>query len=310
MKEIRNVHIAGAGVMGSAIAQVFALAGYTVSVYDISQAALEKVGETVQNNLNYLIERQKLAPDAAEQALARISTTADMADFSTADLVIEAIIEKMDIKQSFFQRLEAIVAPDALLATNTSGLSINGIGALLRDKSRFLGANWWTPAYIIPLVEIVRCDETADATVQALYDILTAVGKKPIVINREVSGFVGNRMQFALFREAMHIVEEGLATPEDVDKVLKYGLGLRYAVLGPFSVADYGGVDTYFHISDSLFADLDTRQDANTLIRKLYEAGHYGLKTGEGFYTYPAEDRQRLLDARDDKLLAILALDC
>ena len=155
---------------------------------------------------------------------------------------------------------------------------------------------------------MVRCDETADETVTSLYEILVKVGKQPVVINREVSGFVGNRMQFALFREAMHIVEEGLASPEDVDRVLKYGLGLRYAVLGPFEVADYGGVDTYFHISDSLFAELDTRATANDLIRELYSAGKYGIKTGEGFYNYHSVNPQKLLRARDEKLIGILEL--
>lgn len=308
MRNIQAVGIAGAGVMGSAIAQVFAQAGCDVTVYDVNPESLFNIRSVVQRNQRIFLDTGVLTEQTAAASLERIATTERLADFAGMDLVIECVIEKLDVKQAFFEQLESFVSQDALLATNTSGLSINGIGARLKNKARFMGANWWTPAYIIPLVEMVRCDETADETVSALYETLVRVGKKPVVINREVSGFVGNRMQFALFREALHIVEEGLASPEDVDRVLKYGLGLRYAVLGPFEVADYGGVDTYFHICDSLFADLDTRQDANDLIRALYKAGNYGIKTGEGFYDYRTADAKKLLRERDEKLIGILEL--
>ncbi len=308
MRNIQKVGIAGAGVMGSAIAQVFAQAGCDVTVYDVNPESLSKIKNVIQRNQRIFLDTGMLTEQTASDSLERIATTEKLADFSAMDLVIECVIEKMDVKQTFFEQLESVVSRDTLLATNTSGLSINGIGARLKDKTRFIGANWWTPAYIIPLVEMVRCDETADETVDSLYETLVRVGKKPVVINREVSGFVGNRMQFALFREALHIVEEGLASPEDVDRVLKYGLGLRYAVLGPFEVADYGGVDTYFHICDSLFADLDTRKDANKIIRSLYQAGDYGIKTGEGFYDYRTADAKQLLRTRDEKLIGILEL--
>ncbi len=305
---MNTICIAGGGIMGSAIAQVFAQAGWDVTVYDISEVCLGRLKDTVRTNQRIFVENGRITEAEAEAALRRISVSSDMQCFEKADLVIEAIIEKMDVKQRFFAELEAHVSPDAILATNTSGLSINGIGTLLKRKERFIGANWWTPAYIIPLVEIVRADDTSDETAATLREILERVGKKPIVVAKEVSGFVGNRMQFALFREALHIAEEGLASYEDIDRVLVYGLGLRYAVLGPFSVADYGGVDTYFHISDSLFSDLETRKDAPNNIRALYEAGKFGLKTGEGFYAYRGRDVSALQAERDRKLLEILKI--
>lgn len=305
---IRKIAIAGAGVMGSAIAQYFAERGLDVLVYDIVQASLEKIDESIQANQKLLIQRGALTEQQAKEARERIRTSSDMKDFAQADLIIEAIIEKMEIKQNFFKQLEQICRPDTIFATNTSSLSVNGICSLMETKDRFIGANWWTPAHIIPLIEIVRADATSDDTVRRLYDFLESVGKKPIVANQEVKGFIGNRIQFAVMREAMNIVENGYASLEDVDRVLHYGLGLRYAVLGPFRTADFGGVDTFFHISDGLFSDLCNRTDANDIIRNLYLGGKYGIKTGEGFYQYTPEEIQEGLKSRDEQLLDILKI--
>lgn len=306
--KVKNICVAGAGIMGSAISQVFAQSGYDVTVYGKNMDSLAKLKATVQDNQKLFIENGFMPQAEADAAVDRITTSNSMECFEKADLVIEAIVEKLDIKQQFFSELEKHVCSDTILATNTSSLSINSIGSLLKNKKRYIAANWWTPAYIIPLVEIVRANETSDETVSSLREILETVGKKPIVINKEVSGFVGNRLQFALLREALHIAQEGLASYEDIDRVLVYGLGLRYAVLGPFSSADYGGLDTFFHICDSLFADLETRKDAPDNIRELYNSGKYGLKTNEGFYRYQNQGVRSLQKNRDRKLLEILKI--
>ena len=307
-RAIKKVAIAGAGVMGSSIAQYFAERGLEVIVYDIVQASLDKIDQTICENQQLLIERGALTAEQAAEARARVKTTNTLADFAQVDLVIEAIIEKMEIKQDFFCELEKHCRPDTIFATNTSGLSVNGICEKMKTGERFIGANWWTPAHIVPLIEIVRADITSDDTAKRLYDFFESVGKKPILINREVKGFVGNRIQFAVMREAMNIVENGYASCEDVDRVLHYGLGLRYAVLGPFRTADFGGVDTFCHISDNLFSDLSTRTDANDMIRKLYEENKLGIKTGEGFYQYTPESIQEGLRSRDEQLLDILKI--
>lgn len=307
-KSIQKVAIAGAGIMGSAIAQYFVEHGLDVLVYDIVQASLDKIDQTICDNQQLLIERGALSAEQAAQARSRVKTTSNLDDFAQVDLVIEAIIEKMEIKQDFFCKLEQICRPDAIFATNTSGLSVNGICEKMKTGERFIGANWWTPAHIVPLIEIVRADVTSDETAKRLYDFFESVGKKPILINREVKGFVGNRIQFAVMREAMNIVENGYASCEDVDRVLHYGLGLRYAVLGPFRTADFGGVDTFYHISDHLFSDLSNRTDANDMIKKLYDENKLGIKTGEGFYFYTPESIQESLRSRDRQLLDILKI--
>ena len=307
-EKIRKVGIAGAGIMGSAIAQYFAQQGLDVMAYDMLPAALEKIEQNVKQNQQGLIEHGELTAEQADAACRRIRTTVSLEDFADVDLVIEAIIEKMEIKQEFFRQLETICRPDAIFATNTSSLSVNGICEKMTTKERFIGANWWTPAHIVPLIEMVRADATSDETAERLYDFFESVGKKPVVINREVKGFVGNRIQFAVMREAMNIVESGYASMEDVDRVLHYGLGLRYAVMGPFRTADFGGVDTFCHISETLFSDLSNREDANELIRELCEAGKYGIKTGEGFYSYTPEEIRDGIRQRDEQLLDILKI--
>lgn len=305
---IRKVAIAGAGIMGSTIAQYFAEQGLDVLVYNIRPASLERIDGNVQRNQQILLERGILTQQQAEEARQRIRTTTNLEDLAEADLIIEAIIENMAIKQDFFLQLEQICRPDTIFATNTSSLSVNELCRPLTTKERFIGANWWTPAHIIPLIEIVRADATSDDTAKRLYDFFESVGKKPIIANQECMGFIGNRIQFAIMREAMNIVESGYASTEDVDRVLRYGLGLRYAVLGPFQTADYGGVDTFCHICEILFSDLSNRTDANELIRKLYAEGKYGIKTGEGFYKYTPEEIQDGLRSRDEKLLDILKI--
>jgi len=307
-KKICKVAIAGAGVMGAAIAQYFAERGLDVLVYDIAQAPLDRIDESIRANQQLLIQRGELTEEEAAAARARIRTSSELEDFAGADLVIEAIIEKMEIKQAFFCQLEEICGPDTIFASNTSSLSVNEICSKMKTGYRFIGANWWTPAHIVPLIEMSRADVTSDETAKRLYDFFESVGKKPIVINREVKGFVGNRIQFAVMREAMNIVENGYASAEDVDRVLHYGLGLRYAVLGPFRTADFGGVDTFFHISDGLFSDLSNRTDANDIIRQLYQEGKYGIKTGEGFYQYTPEEIAEGLRSRDEQLLDILKI--
>ena len=307
-QEIRQIAVAGAGVMGTAIAQYFAQQGLDVLVFDVIPASLERIDRNVAESQQLLIQRGGLTEEQAEAARRRIRTSARIEDFSQADLVIEAIIENMEVKQAFFRQLEAICRPDTIFATNTSSLSVNEICQKMTTKERFIGANWWTPAHIVPLIEMVRADETSDETARRLYDFFEAVGKKPIVINREVKGFVGNRIQFAVMREAMNIVENGYASMEDVDRVLHYGLGLRYAVLGPFRTADFGGVDTFFHISETLFPDLSSRESPNDLIHKLYDEGKYGIKTGEGFYSYTPEEIRTGIRERDEQLMDILKI--
>ncbi len=308
MEKIRKAGIAGGGVMGSAIAVVFARAGCDVTVYDLSEKCLATLRERVMACQDIFVRTGLMTESEALGNADRVHGSSDMAALSDSELVIEAILERMDVKQKFFADIENFVTEDAILATNTSGLSVNEIGKLMKRPGRFIGANWWTPAYLLPLVEIISADYTDPETSVRLREILESVGKKPVCIKREVPGFVGNRLQFAMLREALHILDEGLASAEDIDRVLTSGIGVRYAVLGPLQTADYGGVDTFAHISENLFKELCSDSEAPESIMSLEREGHYGLKTGRGFYDYTGKDVNELQLERDRKLMAILKL--
>ncbi|HOO87188.1 MAG TPA: 3-hydroxyacyl-CoA dehydrogenase family protein [Synergistales bacterium] len=217
IQDVKKIGIAGAGTMGSGIAQVFAAKGCKVVVTDLGEADLEKSRRLVKLFNANLVEEGLLTEDATKNIVDNISYSTDKKVFSEADLIIEAIIEKMEIKQAFWGEVELIARDDAFFATNTSGLSINEMCSKLQNKKRFIGMHFWNPPHIIPLVELIRADGTADETVDDLKELMYAINKEPVVVRKDAPGFIGNRLQFAVFREALHILEEGIAGVDDVD---------------------------------------------------------------------------------------------
>lgn len=294
--------------MGSSIAQCFANAGYTVMVYDLKDEFLDRGQKAIKQNQSSLIEEGLLNRQEADAAEKRITYSTEITDFSEASLVIEAIVEKLDIKQQFWQEVSRIVAKDAIIATNTSGLSVNAIGQNVLYKERFAGMHWWNPPHIMPLVEVIMAEFTSQDTVGSLMEIAKELGKIPIVVKKDAHGFVGNRLQFAVFREALNIVEEGIATAEDVDKALKFGPGLRYSVLGALETADLGGLDTFYYISSYLFADLGQATKPPALLEKLIEEKNLGVKTGKGFYDYSNGRDLEVIRRRDGMFLKLLKM--
>jgi len=276
-----RVAVVGAGLMGPGIAQVFAVAGGEVRVYDADPQALASLGERVGANL-----AQAGAPvDAAE----RIKTGESLEDtVAAAELVIEAVSENLGVKQAVFAELDRVARPDAVLASNTSAISISSIAESAGRPDRVVGTHWWNPPQLIPLVEVVPGNATAPATVARTVAMLEAVGKTPVRVKRDVPGFVGNRMQHALWREAIAIVEAGIAEPEDVDTVVKSSFGLRLAVLGPIEGADLVGLDLTKAIHDYLLPHLDARVEAGELVNRRVAEGDLGMKTGRGLRTWTA----------------------
>jgi 3-hydroxybutyryl-CoA dehydrogenase len=234
-----------------------------------------------------------------------VSTDAGKAA-SNASFVVEAINENLELKKEIFRKAGAIAPKAAILASNTSGLSITEIASATRNPTRVIGTNWWNPPQIIPLVEMAKGNQTSDDTVRKTSDILTGVGKKPILVLKPVQGFVGNRLQIALFREALSLLEKGVASADDIDAAVTHGLGFRYAVLGPFKVADYGGLDVFYHLSKELYNDLDQSAEPQDILVQLVKQGKLGVKSGEGFYSYEGRNINQELTERDTKLLGIL----
>lgn len=300
LEDIKKVAIAGAGVMGSSMAQNFAQYGYEVMLYDLKNEFLDRSKNLIEINQKTSVEKEILTSKESEELINRISFTCEKADFKNADLVVEAIVENLDTKHKFWGEISEIVSEKAVLTTNTSGLSISKIAEAVKLPERFCGMHWINPPHIIPLIEVINGDKTEAKTSQLVYDISNHIGKKPIMINKDAAGFVLNRFQFAILREAMYIIEQGIASKEDIDNVFKYGLGLRYACLGPLEIADLGGLDTFYNISSYLFKDLSDSKEVSDILSNLAKNGDYGVKSGRGFYDYSNGRDKEVIKKRDE----------
>lgn len=306
LEDIKKVGIAGAGTMGSGIAQIFARKGYEIVVTDIAEEYLEKSKKLVQIFNESLIGEGIMTEKEASDAVSLISYNTSKEVFADCQLIIEAIVEKMDIKQVFWQEVEGIASKDAFFATNTSGLSINDISKLVEYKSRFIGMHFWNPPHIIPLVELIKADDTSDDTVDVLRKLLTIIEKEPVVVQKDAPGFIGNRLQFAAFREALHIVNEGIADIEDVDRAMRYGPGFRYPIIGPLQTADLGGLDTFYYISSYLFNELSDMKEPPEILKTLMDTKQLGVKSKKGFYDYSFGKDEETIKNRDIMLFSML----
>jgi 3-hydroxybutyryl-CoA dehydrogenase len=302
--KIKRISVIGSGIMGHGIGQTFALGGYDVTLNDISNELLSKALLQIRKNLDTFIEFGITTDEAARKALLRIETTTDLKDaVKGSDFVVEALPEIMDLKKRLFKDLDAYCPPHAIIASNTSGLSLTEMASGIKRQDQVVIAHWWNPPHIIPVVEIVKGRYTSDQTVSLVYDLLTAIGKKPVRILKEVPGFLGNRLQFALYREALACLKEGVASVEDIDLAVKGTFGFRLPTIGPLETSDFGGLDTFLNISEYLFNEIDRSTEAPDILEEKVKMGKLGVKTGEGFYAYPGDKAQEKIKERDRQFL-------
>jgi len=274
-----TIAIVGAGLMGHGIAQVFALAGHPVRVYDAQAQALATLRARIRANLDQLG-----IPAGAEE---RVTGHADLGEaVAGASCVFEAAPEKLELKRQIFAELVRLADPAALLASNTSVIPIGEIVAGLETAGRILGTHWWNPPFLVPLVEVVGTDRTEGAAIERMIALLAGAGKAPVHVRRDVPGFVGNRLQHALWREAITIVAEGIADAETVDTVVKQSFGRRLAVLGPLENADLVGTDLTLDIHNVVLRHLDRSPEPSPYLAGLVAEGRLGMKSGEGFRTW------------------------
>lgn len=306
---IKNVVIAGAGIMGSSIAELFASFHYKVILYDISREALDKSKALFFANNEHGADESKesdiLPVEKLREVRDNIVFSSDRECFRTADFVIEAIIEKMEIKHSFFEEISRLVPENAVLTSNTSGLSLTEIAKAIYLPERFCGMHWLNPPHICPLIEVIKGEKTSQETADTVFDVAQDIHRYPVRLRKEVPGFLVNRFQFAILREAMSLVEDGVASKEDIDNVFKYGLGLRYACLGPFEIADLGGLDTFYRIAGYLFRDLSDTKEVHRTLDDLYQKGDFGVKSGKGFYDYSNGRDLEVIHKRDTDFLKV-----
>ena len=285
------IGIIGAGLMGHGIALQFAIGGYEVSLQDTTEENLELALQNIVSTLSLLQDQGLVDEETAKSAPGHIRTSTSLSEaVSDAGLIVEAVFENLELKQRIFVDLDRHCSPGTILTSNTSSYMTSQLAPVTNRADKVVVANWWNPPYLLPLVEVVRGPQTSDETIAITRDVLESVGKRPIVLQKESLGFIGNRMQFALLREALSIVEKGIATAADVDTVVKTGFGRRLAVAGPLEVFDMAGWDTISHIIDELFPDLDTSAQNFKVLKDMVAQGNLGVKSGRGFYSWNNEE--------------------
>ena len=297
-----RIGIIGAGLMGHGIAQVFAVAGHEVAVYDPFPEALASLHARIARNLADLGQD----PRAVDRVHARLSLAEAVAD---ADVVIEAAPEKLALKQEIFAELDRLAPRAALIASNTSVIPIGRIAAHVEHRDRVLGTHWWVPPYLVPLVEVIQADGTSSQTIATMMALLTAAGKEAVHVKKDVPGFIGIRLQHALWREAIALVQAGVCDAPTIDKVVKASFGRRLAVIGPLESADLVGTDLALDCHVELLADLDRTPGPLPYLENLVASGRLGFKSGEGFRKWtPAEqaDLRAKLTAHLKKMAAEL----
>jgi 3-hydroxybutyryl-CoA dehydrogenase len=282
--EIKQIAVLGFGIMGHGIAQVAAQSGFQVSAFDISEEAIGKGMDAIGKSLSRMVKKVKLSGDEAEQVTSRIIHSTNLQPtVEDADVVIEAIPEVMELKKETFQEMAPSLKPDTIISTNTSQFSITDLASVTGRPGQVIGMHWFNPPQIMRLIELVRGLETTDQTLGVIQDLCAAFGKETIVCKKDVPGFVTTRMVNVLLAEAYRLVEEGVATPEDVDKAAK--LAFNHP-MGPLELADFSGLDTALRTATALEVVYGDRYRPTHTMRNLVRAGHLGRKTGQGWHRY------------------------
>lgn len=311
VEDIKNICNLGTGTMGHGTAIMFAMAGYNVRMYGRSDESIKRGFSGIKAALGTYQDHGLVSAADIPGIIARIKGVTTLEEAAEgADFVIESVAEELDIKHKVFATLDKICPPHTIFATNTSGLSPSAVAEAVGRKDKFVVAHFWNPPHLVPLVEVVPGKHTSQETVDITWKLMEKINKKPVALKREALGFIGNRLQLALLREALNIVEEGIASPEAVDTTVKYSLGRRLSTTGPLESADLGGLDIFYHISDYLLKDLCNSGDIPALLVKAKESGNLGSKTGKGLYDWTAGDKlAKIKRTREDILLEWLKKD-
>jgi len=309
VEQIEDIAVIGAGVMGSGIAQTFAQAGYAVRLQARREDTLRAARDRIAKNQEAVVRAGLLTGTAARDALARIRTTTDLAEaVRGCQFVSESVPEDLNVKHEVFAALDQHAPREVVLSTDTSGLSIGAIAAATTRPEVVVGFHWMNPPHLMPPIEVIRGPRTADAAVDLTCDLARRIGRVPIRVEKDVPGFLWNRLQLALVREALHVVEQGIASPEAVDQAITAGLGLRWAAVGPLRLMDLGGLATFHFIASYLYRDLSRAEEPQHALAAKVAAGETGVQAGRGFYEYPAGSADAAITARDAKLFELLKL--
>lgn len=286
--EIRTICVVGAGAMGAQIAQQCALHGYQVNLFDSSRDALARAATSNRGHLQRRVEKGRMTAGELEAALARVDTTKDFEDaVAGADFVIEAVPEELELKREVFEELDRCAAPHAILASNSSAIGVSHLASVTERPEQCVNMHFFNPPLVMELVEVCRGPETNDETVETTMDLVRRIGRTPVLVRKEIAGFLVNRILGAIFHEAQWLVEQGYASAEDVDRAME--LGARHP-MGPFRLMDFAGLDVSHHMLLHVYEETgDVRFRPSKTLEGHVMAGELGVKTGKGFYAYPRE---------------------
>ena len=313
LEDIQKITIVGAGTMGHGIGLVYALGGYPVTLNDMNDEILHNAMSHVRDALEIFAENGLISPDIIGPTLARITITADLEEaVSDADFVTEVVKEDLSIKQNLFRELDRLCPKHTILASNTSALLLKDITAPCQRKDKAVITHWVNPPHLVPLVEVVKNEDTSEETMQLTYDLLKKVKKVPVKIYREIPGFILNRLQLSMMREVWSLWQQKIASPEDIDLVVKASLGFRWSAVGALEAADLGGLDTFYIVACNLFKQISDAHEPPVELKEMIEAGHLGLKSGKGFFDYDVsyfeKGEAESVKARDKKHIQLLKL--
>ena len=281
MKSTDSLAVVGGGTMGRDITAIFVAAGWRAQVVEADAAARAALAQRVRDSA------RAIGPARGQGTVDVLPALADI-DWAGVRLVIECVPERLDIKREVFATLERLAPADVPLASNSSSFPISEIAEGLATQSRMLGLHFFMPAHIVPAVEVIRGERSDEAVAQAATDLMRAVGKKPVQVRRDIPGFLGNRLQHALMREALALVEQGIASPEDIDTMVRYGFGFRYLAAGPMLQKDHSGIDIHLAAAATMYPDLCNATEPSAVLRQLVARGEYGMKSPsrKGFYAW------------------------
>lgn len=306
VRDVSKVGVVGAGVMGHGIAQIFAQHGYLVALVSRREETLSEALGRIRSNLDRLVVHGIIREDTIDGIISRIETTTRLEQaMSDVDFVVEAVFEDSNLKKAVFQSLEAACPSHAILATNTSGLSITEIASATRRPERVVGTHFWNPPHIIPLVEVTKGNSTSEETFQVTCELMERVGKVSARVMKDIPGFIGNRIQNAMYREIFSLLDQKVAAVEDIDKVVRLTFGGRLSILGPLTIADLNGADIFLQVQSYLLKYIDRSTEPAGILKEMVKRGDIGIKSGRGFYTWDSDKIDDIIAKRDDGLIRL-----
>src|SRR4051812_45016077 len=290
VENIKTVAVIGAGTMGPGMAATFARYGFKTTLFDIKPEQIEKAKGTVEFVYTTLIRGGFATEEEASAGRANLTYTQDLKEAAgNADFIVETVPERADIKTDVFKQLDGVAKSGVVFASNTSGIPITTLGGAVSDPGRVVGMHWSNPPHVIPVIEVIRGEKTSQEAVDLTWAIVEKVGMVPAEVKKDIAGFVENRILYAIMREALHLLDEGVASAEDIDKITKWGIGYKLAVIGPLELLDMAGLDIYTAVASYLNKDLSNNPGISSTVTSKVEAGQLGIKTGGGLFEYTPE---------------------